>query len=33
MENVKNEWAKEILPELTNFNFKFVSKSILYKAN
>ena len=36
MENVncdKNKWTNEMLPELTNFNFKFLSKSILHKTN
>ena len=36
IENVKydeDKWVKEIIPELTNFYFEFISISILYKAN
>ena len=36
IENVKydeDKWVKEIIPELTNFYFEFISVSILYKAN
>ena len=28
----KNKWTKEILPDLTNFYFEFMSRSILYKV-
>ena len=28
----KNKWTKEILPDLTNFHFEFMSRSILYKV-
>ena len=36
IENVKydeNIWVKEIISELTDFYFEFVSISILYKVN